>query len=154
MREYSKLGGYLSPPICIKLSDVLSGLVVFSNGQLVGWLQIVVFCGLVGNAGFTFTQQRSICRITAKSNAVLADGRLAMTAIVGMSFQDGPTGVHRLRRVGVLEARRLPVAILGHQFSEVPDGFVLGRARVCEGRQQGNVLRRRAVEIKHGRFSR
>ena len=44
------------------------------------------------NTGFTFTQQESIGRMTAKSNAVLANGRLAMMETIGMFFQDGLTG--------------------------------------------------------------
>jgi len=47
VREYSKLGGYLSPSIGIKFSDVPNGLVAFSKVPLAGWLQIVAFCGLI-----------------------------------------------------------------------------------------------------------
>ena len=92
-----------------------------------------------------FAQQESIGRMTAKWNALLASGRLAMMAIIRMFFQDGFTGpsavsaengcrenvlqrraakqvrpllavsVHQLLRAGVLEARSLPVAVHGRQ---------------------------------------
>ena len=47
MREYSKLGGYLSPPVGIKLSE---GRTVWSLSEvpLANWLQNVALCGLKG----------------------------------------------------------------------------------------------------------
>ena len=44
----------------IKFSDVPKGLVAFSKGRLAGWLQIVAFCGLIENTGFTVTQRKSV----------------------------------------------------------------------------------------------
>jgi hypothetical protein len=67
-------------------------LVAFSRVPLAGWFQIVAFCGLIEYTGFTFTQWKSIGRMTAKLNAMLANGRLATIAIIRMFFQDGLTG--------------------------------------------------------------
>ena len=92
MPVYSKLGGYLSPSMRIKLSERPGGSVAFSKVPLAGWLQIVAFCGLIEYTGFTFTQRKSIGRMTTKWNALLASGRLAMMAIIGLFFHDGFTG--------------------------------------------------------------
>merc|ERR1712032_1597744 len=58
--EYSKFSGYLSPSLGIKFSDVPNGLGAFSKVPLARWLQIVAFCGLIENTGFTFTQRKPI----------------------------------------------------------------------------------------------
>ena len=91
VREYSKLGGYLSPSMGIKLSGRPSGSVALSQVPLACWLLVVAFCSLSEYTGFTFTQRRSIGRMTAKLNASLASGRLAIMATVWIFFQDGFT---------------------------------------------------------------
>merc|ERR1719188_426340 len=58
--EYTKFSGYLSPSLDIKFSDVPNGLGAFSTVPLAGWLQIVAFCGLIENTGFTFNQRKQI----------------------------------------------------------------------------------------------
>merc|ERR1712137_1358808 len=58
--EYTKFSGYLSPSMDIKFSDVPNGLGAFSKVPLAGWLQIVAFCGLIENTGFTFSQRKPI----------------------------------------------------------------------------------------------
>merc|ERR1712176_901271 len=123
--EYTKFSGYLSPSMGIKFSDVPNGLGAFSVVPLAGWLQIVAFCGLIENTGFTFTQRKNIgwmkdASMTGekaepgnyglgwigafntlkpipalrqrKLNAELANGRLAMVAILAMFFQNGTFG--------------------------------------------------------------
>ena len=50
------------------------------------------FCGLIEYTGFTFTQRKSIGRMTAKLDALLGSSRLARTAIIWMLFQDGFAG--------------------------------------------------------------
>merc|ERR1712039_1084958 len=123
--EYTKFSGYLSPSMGIKFSDVPNGLGALSVVPLAGWLQIIAFCGLIENTGFTFTQRKKIgwmldASMTSekgepgnyglgwigafntikpvpalrqrKLNAELANGRLAMVAILAMLFQNGTIG--------------------------------------------------------------
>jgi len=123
--EYTKFSGYLSPSMGIKFSDVPNGLGAFSKVPLAGWLQIVAFCGLIENTGFTFNQRKQIGWMKCASmtgekaepgnfglgwigafntlkpipalrqrklNAELANGRLAMVAILAMFFQNGTFG--------------------------------------------------------------
>ena len=92
MQEYSKLGGYLSPPVGIKLPKGTNSGIAFSEVPRANWLQIVTLCGLIEHIGFTFTQQNGIGRMTAKCNAVVASGRLAIMAIIRTFFRGGLTG--------------------------------------------------------------
>ena len=92
MREYSKLGGYLSPPVGIKLPKGTNSGIAFSEVPRANWLQIVTLCGLIEHIGFTFTQRNGIGRMTAKCNAVVASGHRAIMAIVIMFFQGDLTG--------------------------------------------------------------
>ena len=92
MREYSKLGGYLSPPVGIKPPKGPTSGVAFSEVPLANWLQIVALCSLIAHTGFIFTQRNGISRMTAKCDAVLASGRPAMLAIIRMFFRGGLTG--------------------------------------------------------------
>merc|ERR1711948_253003 len=50
--EYTKFGGYLSPSMGIKFSDVPNGLGAFSKVPLAGWAQIIAFCGYIEYTGF------------------------------------------------------------------------------------------------------
>ena len=58
----------------------------------------MTFCGLIEYTGFTFTQRKGIGRMTTKWNTVLANGRLAMMAIIRMFFQGGHTGFFATER--------------------------------------------------------
>ena len=113
--EYWRFPGYLSKFLDIKFADVPNGLSAFSKVPALGWLQIVGFAGIVelnvyneevngepGNYGSGFLGLRSVGVMNSgiadpevrkkKLNAELANGRLAMMAIIGMFFQDGLTG--------------------------------------------------------------
>ncbi|CAE8611638.1 unnamed protein product [Polarella glacialis] len=118
--QYFKFDGYLSPSLGIKFSDVPNGLAAISKVPLLGWAQIVFFIGLVENTGFFqkiggigFQKDVTMAGTPGdygvgfpnfigkvadpvekktKLNAELANGRLAMMAIIGMFFQDGLTG--------------------------------------------------------------
>merc|ERR1719393_305628 len=108
--EYFKFGGYLSPSAALKFEDVPNGLAALGKIPEEGIVQWVFLCGAYelvwngeevngepgnfgkGRLGFTGvgvsdpeTRKRSL-------NAEIANGRLAMMAIIGMFFQDGLTG--------------------------------------------------------------
>merc|ERR1712032_1745113 len=112
--EYFKFPGDLSPSLGIKFADVPNGLGAFSKVPAYGWLQIFLFCGLVDfglyradpsrdpgdyeNAGILGVPNASgpmsdVEGRKRKLNAELANGRLAMVAIMGMLFQNGTVGV-------------------------------------------------------------
>eukprot|EP00913_Durusdinium_trenchii_P014569 g13668.t1 len=109
--EYWRFPGYLSKFLDIKFADVPNGLAAFSKVPALGWLQIVGFAGIVelnvyneevngepGNYGSGFLGLRSVGVMNSgisdpeirkkKLNAELANGRLAMMAIIGMFFQE------------------------------------------------------------------
>jgi len=119
--EYAKFSGDLSPSQAIKFTDVPNGLGAFSKVPVSGWVQMFPFCGLCetqlfgdqnddsrapgdfANAGIlgvptglttvksTYTMAESEQK-KRKLSAEIANGRLAMMAIIGMFFQDGLTG--------------------------------------------------------------
>jgi hypothetical protein len=109
VQEYATFPGSLSPSKGIMFSDVPSGLDAFAKVPGAGWIQIFLFCGLVEVGLFKAdpnrapgdfekagilgvpngsTMSNSEAR-TRKLNAELANGRLAMIAIMGMLFQNG-----------------------------------------------------------------
>merc|ERR1712157_180062 len=101
-----KLPGYLSPSAGLKFADVPNGLGAISKVPAAGWAQIVAygaFCELsqeqspgtaaaAGDFGFKVLTSSDPAEKTKKLWAELANGRLAMMAIIGMFFQDGLTG--------------------------------------------------------------
>ena len=103
-----KIPGYLSPSLDLKFEDVPNGLAAISKVPGAGWLQIIAYClfceasgGLAtqedlepGNFGWKPPLLTSADPENRKKrlNAEIANGRLAMMAIIGMFFQDGLTG--------------------------------------------------------------
>jgi len=111
--EYFRWPGMLSPSEEVTFASVPNGLGAFSAVPFLGWVQIVVFCGLVDfglyradpsrdpgdyeNAGILGVPNASgpmsdVEGRKRKLNSELANGRLAMFAIMGMMFQNGVTG--------------------------------------------------------------
>jgi len=107
--EYYKLPGYLSPSADLKFADVPNGLAAISKVPTEGWLQWIALCGgyeLVVNVpnpsepgnygkgwlGITGSSMQDPDKRTRSLNAELANGRLAMLAIMGMMFQNGTMG--------------------------------------------------------------
>jgi len=120
--EYFRWPGELSPSEGIKFTDVPNGLGAFSKVPALGWFQILAFCGALEITGWTFSKGQNIgfgkdasvngepgnyglgplgffnlikkdpAQRARKLNAELANGRLAMIAIIGLFFQNGVTG--------------------------------------------------------------
>merc|ERR1712032_1573813 len=111
--EYFKWPGYCSPSSGLAFTDVPNGLAALSKISAVGWAQVFLFAGLVDTGYFAQEDSRApgdfanagplgvpntASSMTdaesrkSKLNAELANGRLAMMAIIGMFFQDGLTG--------------------------------------------------------------
>jgi len=96
----------------VKFEDVPNGLGALSKVPVAGWAQIFAFVGAIelgynkqtgepGNYGKGFLGLGSVgvsasiedAEVRSKKLAAeLANGRLAMVAIIGMFFQDGLTG--------------------------------------------------------------
>merc|ERR1719166_123538 len=159
--EYYKFPGYLSPSQNIKFADVPNGLAAVSKVPTLGWVQIVCFVGFIeGKDGLTWNNENpgdigwkvltsSDPEMKAKKLAAdLANGRLAMFAIMGMLFQDGLTGSAWGDWDNYVDS---PLRAFENELgAQSPFGFwdPLGLA------SDGNVerfKRRRETEIKHGR---
>merc|ERR1712203_497966 len=100
-----KFPGYLSPSMGVKFADIPNGLGALSKVPLAGWAQIFAygaFCeltkdqktGAPGDLGWKppllATEDPEVKR--RRLNAELANGRLAMSAIIILFFQDGLSG--------------------------------------------------------------
>merc|ERR1719382_114889 len=175
--EYYKWPGYLSPSMEIKFEDVPNGLAAFSKLPVQGGAQIVAFAGFIETTGFFSGEAKNIglqrCATQGgepgnygvgfptffgkvadpetrkrKLAAELANGRLAMVAIIGMFFQDGLTGSAwgdwSLYTESPLRAFENELGV------QAPLGYwdPLGLNKSAD---EATFKRRRAVEIKHGR---
>ena len=110
--EYYKFPGVISTSSDLKFADIPNGLGAISKVPELGWAQMIGFAGFLelvyntpygepgnygkglfglGSLGFSASVQDPDTR-NKKLNAELANGRLAMMAIIGMFFQDGLTG--------------------------------------------------------------
>ena len=101
-RITGKLPGYLSPSAGLKFADVPNGLAAISKVPAAGWGQILAymaFCEVsqdqspgtpaaAGDFGFKVLTSSDPEEKTKKLSAELANGRLAMMAIIGMFFQE------------------------------------------------------------------
>ena len=101
--------GYLSPSAGLKFADIPNGLAAVSKVPVAGWAQIAAYFGFVefsggfddyksgtpGDYGFKVLTSADPAEKTKKLSAELANGRLAMMAIIGMFFQDWARGLCR-----------------------------------------------------------
>merc|ERR1712196_221567 len=157
-----KLPGYLSPSAGLKFADIPNGLAAISKVPTVGWAQIAAyfgFCefsggfedyktGTPGDYGWKVLTSDDPAEKTKKLSAEIANGRLAMVAIIGMFFQDGLTGsawgdwsTYTASPLRAFESE------LGVQE---PVGFWDPLGFTADG-DVASFKRRRATELKHGR---
>merc|ERR1711920_858689 len=159
-----KLPGYLSPSMGIKFADVPNGLAAISKVPSAGWAQILAygaFCELSqdqspgtaasqGDFGFKVLTSSDPAEKQKKLAAELANGRLAMMAIIGMFFQDGLTGSAwgdwALYTASPLRSFENELGV------QAPVGFWDPLVLAADGDSDA-FTRRRTTELKHGRVS-
>merc|ERR1711992_439094 len=156
-----KLPGYLSPSNGLKFEDIPNGLGAISKVPAAGWLQILAygaFCELSkeeaspgsGDYGFKVLTSDDPEVVRTKLSAELANGRLAMMAIIGMFFQDGLTGSAWGDWASYTDS---PLRAFENELGvQAPVGFWDPLGFTADGNVE-DFNRRRTTEIKHGRVS-
>merc|ERR1719310_399896 len=168
--EYFRWPGYLSPKEGLSFEAVPNGLAAFSKVPGAGWTQMIAFAGAMemnvfkydasrapgdfenaGRLGVPFAEGMADAEARKKSlSAELANGRLAMMAIIGMFFQDGLTGSAwgdwALYTASPLRAFESELGV------QAPLGF-WDPAGLCNDGDAVAFRRRRETEIKHGRVA-
>lgn len=167
--EYYKLPGYLSPSSNLKFVDVPNGLAALGKVPTEGWLQIIALCGFYelvvnqpqnpsepgnygrGQLGFTGQSISDPQKRARSLNSELANGRLAMVAIMGMIFQNGFIGSTgpEMWIPGAALASKAFEKELGVQ---APVGF-FDPFGFCKDGDVGDFKRRRESELKNGRVA-
>merc|ERR1712060_910865 len=104
-----KFPGYCSYTAKLQFADIPNGLAAVSKVPFLGWFQILLYCGFTeysggsgadsstgtpGDVGWKppLLTSDSEAGTKRRLNSELANGRLAMMAIIGMFFKDGLTG--------------------------------------------------------------
>merc|ERR1712186_187351 len=159
-----KFPGYLSNSAGLKFADVPTGLAAIAKVPALGWAQVVAYCGFCelsagsddwktgtpGDYGFKVLTSEDPAEKEKKLAAEVANGRLAMMAIIGMFFQDGLTGSAwgdwALYTASPLRAFENELGV------QAPAGFFDPFDLASDGNVEA-FKRRREVEIKHGRIS-
>merc|ERR1719343_1720639 len=163
-----KFPGYCSPSQNLKFADIPNGLAALSKVPGAGWCQIFFFCGLVEKGLFKYDPSRApgdyenggVLGVPNKStlplgegrsrklNAEIANGRLAMMAVIGMFYQDGLTGSAwgdwALYTDSPLRAFENELGV------QAPVGF-WDPAGLSKDGNADTFRRRRGIELKHGR---
>merc|ERR1719195_1736961 len=157
-----KFPGMLSPSAELTFESIPNGLAAISKVPGLGWGQIVLYCAAVecagannrsdapGDFGWKVLTSADPEEKKKKLAAELANGRLAMMAIIGMFFQDGLTGSAwgdwALYTASPLRAFENELGV------QDPVGFWDPAGFTQDGSVE-NFKRRRQTEIKHGRVS-
>merc|ERR1711937_467400 len=161
-----KFGGYIDPFERIAFKDIPNGLAAFGKVPGLGWFQIFGWCAWCelsndydkeiaeepGNVGWkppllaTSDPEVRKRRLAAE----LANGRLAMVAIIGRFYQDGLTG-SAWGDWSLYEGSPLR-AFEGELGVQAPVGFWDPLGLAADGDEE-LFRRRREVELKHGRVS-
>jgi len=169
--HFYKFDGYLSPSLGLKFTDVPEGLAALSKVPTSGIAQIIAFGGYLElfywyeepnrpagdfrNAGSLGVPggPPAYKDKERKLAAELANGRLAMMAIIGMFFQDGLTGSAwgdwSLYTDSPLRAMPKAIAGTGGPLPNM-EWDPLGLAK---NKSEEEVLFYRAAELKHGRVA-
>eukprot|EP00434_Breviolum_minutum_P007787 symbB.v1.2.006873.t1/scaffold382.1/size215954/7 len=162
-----KFPGYISPSNKLLFSDIPNGLGAISKVPLAGWIQILGYCAYCeiaagydadinkrtpGDMGWNppiFSGNAPETK-TRRLNAELANGRLAMMAIIGMFFQDGLTGSAWGDWANYTDS---PLRAFENELGvQAPVGFWDPAGLSSDGSVE-NFKRRRQTELKHGRIS-
>jgi len=168
--EYFKFDGECSPSTGLKFADIPNGLKALSAVPPAGLAQMVAFAGFIelvankptgepgnfgkgflglGNVGLNVAIQDPDVRLK-KLKAEMANGRLAMMAIIGMFFQDGLTGSAWGDWANYTDS---PLrAFEGELGVQAPVGFWDPLGLSADG-DVAFFKRRRETELKHGRIS-
>jgi len=159
-----KFPGFLSPINNLKFEDIPNGLGALSKVPLGGWAQILAYCFFCELEGFDpkdrepgalgfkppFLYTKDPALRTRRLNAEIANGRLAMMAIIGMFFQDGLTGSAWGDWSNYADS---PLRAFESELGvQAPVGF-FDPFDLCSDGNVEEFKRRREVEIKHGRIS-
>merc|ERR1712190_625397 len=162
---YYKFPGYVSPSTDLKFDDVPNGLKALSVVPAAGWAQILLYMsycevsgiserndekyGKPGEFSFKVLTDDDPEKLKRKLNAELANGRLAMMAIIGMFFQDGLTGSAWGNWENYTDS---PLRAFENELGvQAPVGFWDPVGFTKDG-DEFSFKRRRSVEIKHGRI--
>merc|ERR1712141_787523 len=158
-----KFPGFLSPINNLKFEDIPNGLGALSKVPLGGWAQILAYCFFCELEGFDpkerepgalgfkppFLYTKDPALRTRRLNAEIANGRLAMMAVIGMFFQDGLTGSAWGDWANYTDS---PLRAFENELGvQAPVGFFDPVGFSNDG-DEFSFKRRRSVEIKHGRI--
>jgi len=159
-----KIPGFLSPSSNLSFEDIPNGLGAISKVPLLGWVQIVAYCAVCEVSGlnsrgaepgqFNFKPplltSDDAAMTTKRLNAEIANGRLAMMAIIGMFFQDGLTGSAWGDWANYTAS---PLRAFENELGvQPPVGFWDPLGLASDGDEEV-FIRRRETELKHGRIS-
>merc|ERR1711997_1425959 len=157
-----KFPGMLSKSEGVSFADIPNGLGAISKVPALGWGQIVLYCAAVegagannrgdgpGEFGWKILTSSDPEEKKKKLAAEIANGRLAMMAIIGMFFQDGLTGSAWGDWANYTGS---PLRAFENELGvQAPVGFWDPVGFTSEGNVE-DFTRRRGTEINHGRVS-